>query len=115
MTVAMEVDDLDALVEHRPGARDLELLEPALMRLPKARRNDRLGQVLAKDRLGAPAKGFLGLAVPRSDFAALINGNHRIERRVQNQAHALFAFAQGPLRFLRGVALSLQAVGHFVE
>ena len=82
--------NLDPAAEERTRARRRPELGPALerpsMRLARRRRNDQLGELAAENVLLRVSERALGRAVELEDEPTVVDGDHGVERRIEDRA-----------------------------
>ena len=89
--------ELHAAVEHRPVPGGEEAGQPGAVALAQRRRHDQVGHVLADDGAGLVPEGALGGRVEVEDAAAVIDGDHCVERGRKHGPVAALADVRGLL------------------
>ena len=84
-------------VQDRPGTGLEKVRQAPPVGVPVLRGDDRLGHGPADGFFLGPAKGRLGLGVPRGDDAAGIHADEGVVRAVDDQADPLLAVPQRTL------------------
>src|SRR5438874_6913561 len=114
MAVAVLRCHFDTPVEHRALSRGHVVPEPAFMRFPKRRRDDRRSEEAAHSLFPRPPEHLLGLNIPDRDHSALVHHHDSVERRVDNRRRAGFRLPE--LRSLvRYVSLQFADAARHIE